>query len=90
MRKLAEGLQPKATTDATKWALKTFEQWSQDRNFSGCGAVPSTLLITEDVSVLSKYLSLFVVEARKKEWRKISSYNSSPNFVWHPTTHATT
>ena len=70
MKKLAEGLQPKATTDSTKWALKTVEQWSQDRNSSGCGAVPSTLLITENVSVLSKYLSLFVVEARKKNGEK--------------------
>ena len=29
MRQLAEGLQPKATTNATKWTLKSFEQWSQ-------------------------------------------------------------
>ena len=58
MRKLADGLQPKTTTNATKWALKTFEQWSQEGNSSGCEVVPSTLLTTADVFVQSKYLSL--------------------------------
>ena len=45
MRKLAY-LQHKTTTNNNKWALKMFEQLSQERYFSGCEA---TSLTTEDV-----------------------------------------
>ena len=64
---LAEGVQPINTTNSTKWALKTFEQWSSERNSQpGIDSAPSNLLTSQDPAELCKYLSLFVVEARKK------------------------
>ena len=41
MKELAEGVQPINTTNSTKWALKTFEQWRSERNSQpGIDSVP--------------------------------------------------
>ena len=67
MKELAEGIQPQNTTNATKWAVKTFEQWRTSRNsHSDLDSVPSDLYNNENPAILCKYLSMFVVEARKK------------------------
>jgi len=67
MKELAEGVQPQNTTNSTKWALKTYEQWCASRNsHTELEPVPSNLLSSEDSAELCKYLALFVVEARKK------------------------
>ena len=55
----------------TKWAVTNFLAWQTSRNkeFDGDQAkqVPSTLLKSSDPSVLSKWLSLYCAEARKKD-----------------------
>ena len=55
----------------TKWALTNFLAWQTSRNeeFDGDQAkqVRSTLLESSDPSILSKWLSLYCAEARKKD-----------------------
>lgn len=66
MGELAKGIIPITTSRATKWALKTFEQWSTARNSQQqLDRVPTDLLTSTDPEVLNIYLSLFAVEARK-------------------------
>ena len=69
MKELVESVQPQNTVSGTKLALKTFEQWTEERNSGELESVPSSLLNIEDPSELWKYLSLFVVETWKNKYR---------------------
>ena len=68
---LAKKCVPKNTATMTEWAVTNFLAWQTSRNkeFDGDQAkqVPSTLLKSSDPSVLSKWLSLYCAEARKKD-----------------------
>ena len=66
MKLLAEGLQPRNTANSTKWALHTYQEWCKARSNSELESVPTELLQSNDPEKLCKFLSLFVVEARKK------------------------
>ena len=64
--RLAKGVIPQNTSRSTKWALKTFDVWLNARNQDrGVESVPADLLTDPNIDQLNKYLSQFVVEARK-------------------------
>ena len=63
---LAKGIVPLNTTKSTKWALKIFEDWKQERNEQfKSNPVPENLLLSADPALLNTHLSQFAVEARK-------------------------
>ena len=68
---LAKHCVPKNTATMTKWAVTNFLAWQTGRNkiFDGDQAkqVPTTLLQSTASSILSKWLSLYCAEARKKD-----------------------
>ena len=68
---LAEKCVPKNTATSTKWAVANFESWRKNRNkrFSSDRdrQVPDCLLLSQDSVALSKWLSLYVAEARKQD-----------------------
>ena len=66
LSELSKGLIPANTSKSTKWAIKTFELWSEARNKSRPqDPVPAHLLTCNDPVLLSKHLSRFAVEIRK-------------------------
>lgn len=66
IEELNKGVIPLNTSRSTKWAVKTFELWCQARNLEkSTENVPESLLRSPNISDLNKYLSMFVVEARK-------------------------
>ena len=61
---------PKNTDSSTKWAVATFLSWRDKRNSSFAdpeSQVPCDLLISTDTELLSKWLTYFVAEARRKD-----------------------
>lgn len=69
--RLAKEVTPQNTSRSTKWALKTFESWCDAHNVDrGVESVPPNLLTVPDIDQLNKFLSHFVVEARKANGEK--------------------
>lgn len=62
---------PRNTQKNDGWALRVFEEWISERN-ERCDdeKCPEDVLETEDANCLSKWLSLFTIEARKKDGSK--------------------
>ena len=59
---------PKNTDSSTKWALSNFLSWRDKRNAVHPGnQVPPDLLVCSDATVLSKWLTLYVAETRKRD-----------------------
>ena len=61
---------PKNTDSSTKWAVATFLSWRDKQNSSFAdpeSQVPCDLLISTDTELLSKWLTYFVAEARRKD-----------------------
>lgn len=61
---------PKNTVCSTKWCISTFEAWREGRNARfpmPNDQVPVNLLEAKDITALSKWLSYFVAEVRKKD-----------------------
>ena len=62
---LSKGLIPANTSKSTKWAIKTFESWSEARNRSRPqDPIPVDLLACNDPARLCTHLSRFAVETR--------------------------
>ena len=65
--KICEGYISPDTGKATKWALKVFEQWRDNRNRSSQGQCPENLLVEPSVQQLNYWLSSLVVEVRRED-----------------------
>lgn len=72
LKELAEGVRPENTAKATKWALNVYHEWCESRNSqSHLEPVPELhLMESENPAELCKYLSMLVVEVRKKNGEK--------------------
>ena len=66
LEEFSKGLIPANTGRSTKWALKVFELWREQRNerFPN-DTVPDDFYSTVDPAVLNTHLSRFAVETRK-------------------------
>lgn len=54
-----------------QWASTAFKEWTEQRNKrSPSDECPANILETMDVQCLSKWLSLFTIEMRKKDGQK--------------------
>ena len=62
----SKGAVPTNTAKNNQWALKNFHSWLQQRNMQQPeDPCPTDVLLTKDPALLSKWLSLFVLETRK-------------------------
>ena len=67
----SKGYVPCNTEANTEWAVKTFKSWMEWRNTAKPeDPVPEAILCTDDAQALNKWLSLFVLEARKLDGQK--------------------
>ena len=70
----SKGFVPENTNLNTQWSLRTFQSWSSWRNeLYSDDPVPSDILTSTDPSAINKWLSLFVIEARKQDGSKYPS-----------------
>lgn len=70
LKEFSEGYKPKNTVISTNWSIKTFQLWQQERNCFEPNSIPTDLFTSKDPALLSRYLSLFVIEVRKKSGEK--------------------
>ena len=71
LAKCSKGFVPPNTQCNTQWAVRTFNSWMEWRNQSKPkNTVPQDILSCTDPQILSKWLSLFIIEARKKSGEK--------------------
>ena len=71
LAKSSKGFVPRNTECNTQWAVRTFTTWMEWRN--SCkpeDLVPQDILTSTNAEALNKWLSLFIMEARKKEGSK--------------------
>ena len=64
----SKGVLPKNTEKNDLWAFRAFDEWVSERN-AVCkeeDRCPADVLKTSDAELLGKWLSLFVMEVRKK------------------------
>ena len=83
----AVGVVPKNTHNSSQWALQNFNTWATNRSSLG-HPVPERLLKSHDAKLLCKYLSLYVMEARREANIALhfGSYNTpfgNYSTVWH-------
>ena len=70
----SKGFVPENTKMNTQWAVRAFQSWSSWRNgVHPDDPVPSDILGSGDASTLNKWLSLFVIEAKKQDGSKYPS-----------------
>ena len=69
LEKSSKGFLPKNTEKNDLWAMRVFQEWVQNRNAETDKKdhCPEGVLNTDDAEVLAKWLSLFVMEVRKKD-----------------------
>ena len=68
MERVCKGYVPKNTTKATDWALRVFEQWKENRNYTSPEErVPEKLLEDGNAELLNLWLARFVVEIRRAD-----------------------
>ena len=66
--KASEGLKPANTEASTRWAIKNFTAWAENRRrLVPDDPVPEDLLECHDHAKVCKYLRLFVLETRKED-----------------------
>ena len=71
LAKKSKGVIPKNTQKNDQWALTAFMDWMEQRNKRSLhDQCPKNVLETEDARCLSKWLSLFIIEVRKKDGGK--------------------
>ena len=66
--KYAERYVPKKTDDSTQWSVRTFRNWMKEHNervIEEDDEIPEDILESMNPQVLNKWLSVFIVEARK-------------------------
>ena len=65
---------PKNTVSSTKWAMANFTLWKKARNERFADdpekQVPNDLLLSDDASLLNKWLKLYMAETRKQDGSK--------------------
>ena len=70
----SKGFVPDTTKHNTQWAVRTFNAWSTWRNgVYTDDPVPGDILTSCDAEALNKWLSLFVIEARKQDGTRYPS-----------------
>ncbi len=68
LEKATEGLKPRNTEISTRWALKNFNLWAENRaKLVPDEPVPEDLLQCRDHAKVCKFLCLFVLETRKED-----------------------
>ena len=68
LEKASEGLKPGNTEANTRWAVKNFTAWAENRRrLVPDDPVPGDLLECQDHAKVCKYLCLFVLETRKED-----------------------
>ena len=77
LEEFSKGLIPANTGRSTKWALKVFELWREQRNerFPN-DTVPDDFYSTVDPAVLNTHLSRFAVETRNAMTQSLKSHIS--------------
>jgi len=69
--KCSEGFVPDNTKANTSWCIKTFQAWSDWRSTAKPeDPVPEDILGCVDAELLNKWLSYFVIEARRRDGAK--------------------
>ena len=58
---------PTNTKKNDRWSERSFNDWIRERNEQCDDQCPVNILETEDAECLAKWLSLFVIEIRKKD-----------------------
>lgn len=58
---------PKNTDKSTKWAVRLFQSWSEQRNLQCDDKVPETILLSDDHEELCRWLCVCVSEMRKED-----------------------
>ena len=67
LSKSSEGVVPTNTKKNDRWSERSFNDWITERNEQCDDMCPVNILETEDAECLAKWLSLFVIEIRKKD-----------------------
>ena len=68
LKNFSEGFVPDNTKANTEWAVRVFNEWAAWRRTARADdAVPRDILFSCDAVALNKWLSLFIVKARKKD-----------------------
>ena len=67
LSKSSEGVVPTNTKKNDRWSERSFNDWITERNEQCDDQCPVNILETEDAECLAKWLSLFVIEIRKKD-----------------------
>ena len=65
--KVCEGFTPKSTQRSTEWAVRVFDTWRKERNKKCAEKCPGDLFDRPTLPLLNKWLSAFVVEARRED-----------------------
>ena len=63
----AKGVVPVNTKVANDWAMRSLQQWMDNRRSSGEEPVPDDLLHCMDPKVVCKWVCIFVQETRKED-----------------------
>ena len=67
LKTFSEGFVPDNTKANTEWSVRAFNEWAAWRRTARADdAVPGDILFSCDAVALNKWLSMFVIEARKK------------------------
>ena len=64
------GQENKATQRCTNWALRVFQAWRSERNKASVEKCPDDLFEAPSLPSLNKWLSAFVVEARREDGQR--------------------
>jgi len=70
LERTSKGVVPKNTQKSDQWAQRALAAWITERNKRCNEKCPMDILETEDAESLAKWLSLFVIELRKKDGSK--------------------
>ena len=74
LKNFSEGFVPDNTKANTEWSVCVFNEWAAWRRTARADdAVPRNILFSCDAVALNKWLSLFIVEARKKDGSRYPS-----------------
>ena len=67
LKKECEGYVPITTQRCTTWAVRVFENWKSERAKNSEENCPDDLFETGSLPALNKWLSAFVIEARRED-----------------------
>ena len=67
MSKICSGYVPPTTKRYTKWAIRVFDQWQEERNTRRSEQCPLDLLEKPSTEALNHWLPQFIAEARRSD-----------------------